>query len=385
MVRLSRWFGRRRALRRALIAAAVLAAAGSASAAEFRLGAGDRVVGAVGEYVARSGDNLADIARHFDIGYTEILTANPGVDPWSPGVGRRLTIPSVYILPDAPRRGIVINLAELRLYYFPPHGGTVETFPIGIGVIGATTPLGTTTVVRKEPNPTWVPPASIRAEKPDLPPAIGPGPDNPLGAFALRLGWTNYLVHGTNKPDGVGRSVSHGCIRMYPEDIERLFGAAAVGTPVRTVSQPAAAAWIGAALYVAAHPDKDQSEEIDTERPMTPRPVDGLRETVAKVAGDAAGAVDWRAVDEAGLRRSGLPVPVATRSADSVAQVTPPGALPAGGAAPFSENAREVQQEALAEPDSSAAGGEDEGSQRFLTRRRPGFAPAPPAWLRQPR
>ncbi len=313
---------------RALAAAVVLLATPvvkPAAAAEFALAPDDQVVGNLTTYVTQSGDNLADIARHFDIGYTEMLASNPGVDPWSPGVGRQLTIPSLYILPTAPRRGIVINLGERRIYYFPPRGGTVQTYPIGIGAIGFDTPLSTTTVVRKEPNPVWIPPPSIRAEQPDLPTSIGPGPDDPLGAFALRLGWPNYLIHGTNKPDGVGRNVSHGCVHLYPEDIEKLFGEVAVGTPVRVVNQPAAAAWIAIGLYVEVHPSKDQADQIDTEQPMTPAAVDGLHELVSAVAGNAASAVDWNAVDQAAQQRTAIPVEIAQRPpVGDVSSQTPP-------------------------------------------------------------
>lgn len=305
------------------ILAATLLAAAPAGAAEFPLAPGDKVVGTLADYTAQPGDNLADIARHFDVGYTEMMAANPGIDPWSPA-GRQLTIPSLYILPDAPRVGIVLNLAERRLYYFPPGGKSVQTYPIGIGAIGFTTPLSTTRVVRKEPNPTWVPPPSIHAENPDLPAAIGPGPDNPLGAFALRLGWPNYLLHGTNKPDGVGRNVSHGCIHLYPEDIERLFKAVAVGTPVRAIEQPAAAAWMAIGLYVEAHPSKEQADQIDTEQPVTPEEAAGLREAVAASAGENAGAVDWNAVDQAGLQRTGLPVEVAQRAPTGYEAAQPP-------------------------------------------------------------
>ena len=298
-----------RALGLALAAAAL--AVPAAVGAEYPFARGDAVIGILADYIPRPGDALADIARRFDVGYTEMVAANPGVDAWSPA--QPLVVPSLYILPDAPRQGIVINLAARRLFYFPPRGDRVQTYPIGIGVIGATTPLGVSRVVRKEPNPTWVPPASIRAERPELPAAIGPGPDNPLGAFALRLGWPNYLIHGTNKPDGVGRNVSHGCIRLYPEDVEHLFASVPVGTPVRVVSQPAAAAWIGIGLYVVVHPDKAQADEIDTERPMTPRPLEGLREIVEAAAGAYADSIDWAAVDRAGLERAGLPVEVARR------------------------------------------------------------------------
>ena len=298
----------------------------------------DKVVGNLQEYVLQPGDLLADLARKFDVGYTEMLAANPGVDPWVPPVGRKITIPTLYILPDAPRRGIVINLGARRLYYFP-RNGEMQTYPIGIGAIGFDTPHSATRVVRKEDGPTWVPPPSIRAEQPDLPIAIGPGPDNPLGAYALRLGWKNYLIHGTNKPDGVGRNVSHGCIHLYPEDIEKLFNSVELGTPVRVVDQPAAAAWIAIGLYVEAHPSKDQADAIDTEQAVTPEPLAALRDQVAAVAGDYAQAVDWNAVDQAAYRRNGLPVEVAMRPPDAplAAASTPPAiahAVPAGYEAP---------------------------------------------------
>jgi L,D-transpeptidase ErfK/SrfK len=319
MVSASRRFGRQFALGCGLAAAVALLAA-PATAAEFALAPDERVVGNLTDYVTQAGDNLADIARHFDIGYTEMLAANPGVEPWSPQAGRTLTIPALYVLPDAPRQGIVINLAERRLYYFPPGGHTVQTYPIGIGAIGFTTPLSTTRVVRKEPNPVWIPPPSIHEENPDVPDRVGPGPDNPLGAFALRLGWTNYLIHGTNKPDGVGRNVSHGCIHLYPEDIEKLFNAAAVGTPVRAIEQPAAAAWIAIGLYVEVHPSKDQADQIDMEQPVTPVADDTVRQIVQAAAGDYAQTVDWGAVDQAGLQRTGLPVEIARRPPPDIAQ-----------------------------------------------------------------
>jgi len=124
--------------------------------------------------------------------------------------------------------------------------------------------------VLKEDGPIWRPPPSIRAERPELPAAIYPGPDNPLGKYALRLGWTNYLIHDTNKPDSVGRNVSHGCLHLYPEDIDRLFHEVPVGTVVRSVNQPVKAGWIDNRLYVEVHPSKEQADEIDYNQPMTP-------------------------------------------------------------------------------------------------------------------
>jgi L,D-transpeptidase ErfK/SrfK len=301
------------------VAGFVIALAAPAIAAEFPLGHGQTGVGAVGAYEAQTSDNLLDLARHYDLGYVDFIAANPGVDPWSPGAGQRIVIPNLYILPDAPRVGIVINLAERRLFYFPPGGKTVETYPVGIGVEDGATPLGVTKVVVKELGPVWIPPPSIRAERPELPISIGPGPDDPLGDYALRLGWNNFLIHGTNKPDSVGRNVSHGCMHVYPEDIERLFGEVAVGTPVRVVSQAVEAAWIDGRLYVEVHPSKDQADQIDYSQPVTPAIPPELVNRVTAVAGERAGEVDWDAVNRAGLAASGLPVPV-TGGADSSEQ-----------------------------------------------------------------
>ena len=340
--------------RRWRIAALLVGALASlpAGAAEYALAPGQQVVGEPAGYAIRQGDVLPEIARRFDVGYTALAAANPGVDPWLPQPGRQLTIPSSYVLPEGPHQGIVINLAQWRLFYFPPGGGRVETYPLGLGVIGVSTPHGVTRVVRKEPNPTWYPPASIRAERPELPRVVPPGPDNPLGAYALHLGWPSYLIHGTNKPDGVGRNVSHGCIRLLPEDIERLFGEVAVGTPVRVIDQPVAAGWNGDALYVEVYPSKAQTEQIDTERPVSPDPAHGVRAIVTAAAGSYAGAVDWAAVDEAARQRTGMPVLVAQKSGPMAAQ--PPAGYGAGQPARFA-------REPATEPD-----------------------PPPPAWVTAP-
>jgi len=270
-------------------------------------------VGAVGVYVTRKDDTLLDVARRFDLGFTQLMTANPGIDPWQPGVGRRITLPGLYLLPDGPRRGIVINLAQNRLYYFPPGGGTVETYPIGVGVQGRSTPIGTTHVVAKRTHPRWVVPASIRREKPELPAVVPPGPDNPLGDYAFQLGWPSYLIHGTNKPDGIGRNVSHGCIQLYPEDVERLFGEVAIGTPVRVVNDGAQTAWINGDLYLAIFPTKEQEEQIDVDEKMTPILSPHLKQRVAAAAGDRAADIDWETVERAERDRSGVPVRITVK------------------------------------------------------------------------
>lgn len=208
--------------------------------------AGDNMVGAIQSVTARHEDTLSDIARQYDLGYDQITAANPGVDPWLPGEGTRIVLPTEYVLPDAPRQGMVINLAAMRLFYYPPiqagQPPEVITYPIGVGREGWGTPLGKTRITVKVANPSWTPPESIRkehAENGDPLPAVVPaGPDNPLGQFALRLALPGYLIHGTNKPWGVGMRVSHGCIRLYPEDIAALFAKVPAGTPVLIVNQP---------------------------------------------------------------------------------------------------------------------------------------------------
>jgi len=171
----------------------------------------------------------------------------------------------------------------------------------------------------KKTNPAWYPPASIRAERPELPGVVPAGPDNPLGAYALHLGWASYLIHGTNKPDGVGRNVSHGCIRLYPEDIERVFNVVGVGTPVRAVDEPATAAWGPDGLYVQVYPSKSQVEEISIDRRPTPEPAQGVEAVVRRAADHYAETVDWNAVAQAARQRTGMPVRVAPRPPASVA------------------------------------------------------------------
>ncbi|MDC9725244.1 MAG: L,D-transpeptidase family protein [Gammaproteobacteria bacterium] len=236
-----------------------------------------RIVGHNLIVLSHEEDTLLDIARRFDIGYNEIVTANPELDPWLPGAGQRVLVPNRFILPDAPHKGIVINLAEMRLYYYPiKKKGQLQqviTHPIGVGREGWTTPLGKTRIIQKKKDPTWTPPASILAEhleKGDpLPRVVPAGPDNPLGAYAMRLAMPGYLLHGTNRPFGVGMRVSHGCIRLFPEDIEHLFGIVSVNTPVEILYQPYKAALDGEVLYIEAHETQDDIDVRDGNN-MTP-------------------------------------------------------------------------------------------------------------------
>jgi L,D-transpeptidase ErfK/SrfK len=229
----------------------------------------DDVIGSIAVTRATAEDTLPDIARRFDLGYEEVVRANPGVDPWLPGEGTQIVLATQFVLPDAPREGIVINLASMRLYYFPPRENeaatqTVITHPIGIGRVGWSTPEGRTRVTAKTRDPWWYPPASVRKEHASngdpLPARVPPGVDNPLGAHVLTLGWPSYLIHGTNKPFGVGMRVSHGCIRLYPEDIAELFPDLPVGTPVTVVNQPLLYGWRGDSLYVQAYPILDDDD-----------------------------------------------------------------------------------------------------------------------------
>ncbi len=291
-------------LRHGLAAFILLAAADAASARPQQ-----DLIGIPTIYVTRESDTLLDIARAYDLGYVETRAANPGIDPWLPGAGKVLTLPTQIVLPDAPRRGIVMNLAELRLYYFPPAGEPLS-FPIGIGREGWETPVGHTRIVRKSVHPVWVPTASEHEENPDLPAMVGPGPNNPMGDYALYLGWRGYAIHGTNRPYSVGRRGSHGCIRLYPEDIEVLFHAVAPGTPVTVIDQPAKVGWSAGELYLEVHPTQADADAL--EKKGVPRSSSAIDadELVLKAAGLDAGRLDWYTIHLAETRRSGVPVQV---------------------------------------------------------------------------
>jgi L,D-transpeptidase ErfK/SrfK len=270
--------------------------------------AGD-LIGTARVHVVAPGETLLEIARHYDLGFVELRAANPGVDPWIPPRGLELALPTVQVLPEAPRRGIVINLAEQRLYHFPAVGAIV-TYPIGTGRQGWMTPLGQTRVVDKRANPVWVPPASIRAERPDLPAAVPPGPANPLGRYALDLGWEGFVIHGTNRPYGVGRRVSHGCIRLYPEDIEALFNRVAVGTPVTVIDQPVKIGRSDGELYLEVHPTQTQADEIEACGRFTPERVARLERRILDAAGADTPRLDWALIEQITRERRGIPVRV---------------------------------------------------------------------------
>lgn len=296
-----------------LCALAWLAPIGATPAQTFPLPPdGGDVVGEIQTVVASEDDTLSDIARRFQVGYEEIVLANPDVDPWLPRADTVVTVPTQYILPAAPRVGIVLNVSEMRLYYYPPATTgarpTVVTHPVSVGDMAWSTPLGLTQVAAKVARPTWYPPKSIRAEHAvdgdPLPAAVPPGPDNPLGDYALRLGFDGYLIHGTNKPDGIGMRVTHGCVRLYPEDIEALFRSVSVGTPVRIVDQPYKAGWRDGMLLLESHPPFADSKKVSANN-MTP-----VVQAVINATEKKSVPIDWpRALDAASETR-GIPEPI---------------------------------------------------------------------------
>lgn len=227
--------------------------------------AGDSLVGSSpydAKYInAKYEDTLIDIAVEHHLGQDEIVLANPMVDRWLPGAGTPVRIPTSFILPNAPRQGIVVNLPEMRIYYFPGDDRVV-TYAIGIGRVDWKTPLGRTQIAGKMENPSWTPPPSIVAEHladgDVLKPYYPPGPDNPLGLFAFRLGIPGYLIHSTQKTNGIGMRVSHGCMRMYPADIEKFFPTVKAGTTVNIVNQPVKVGWHHDTLYIQVYPEMEE-------------------------------------------------------------------------------------------------------------------------------
>ncbi len=318
---------------RQLIFAATVATVGipSAVVAAHDLGADGDLIGKSLAITTNEEDTLVGIARRHDLGFVELLAANPGIDPWLPGPDTTILLPTARLLPDAPRRGIVINLAELRLYYFPASRESVVTFPVGTGKAGSETPLGKTYIVRKRERPWWVPPPSIRAEQPQLPAVVPPGPENPLGAFALDLGWPGYIIHGTNNALGVGRRVSHGCIRLYPEDIARLFARVRVGAPVAVVDQDVKLGWFEDELYLEVHPTQLQADELEAGGRFDARPIPDLDARARIAAGPEADRIDWQIVRTAASQRRGIPVRITRPARRRPGSVKTPGERPSAG------------------------------------------------------
>lgn len=264
-------------------------------------------------YQASYDDTLLELARRFKLGYVEMVAANPGTDPWVPGEGTDVILPTIHLMPnlnDAEPEGIIINLADMRLYYFHKPGDAPRSFPIGIGRDGLGTPTGVTSVVRKREDPSWHPTDRMRTEDPELPEVVPAGPDNPLGTRAMYLGWPQYLIHGTNKPWGVGRRVSSGCVRMYPEDVETLFEMVDIGTRVTVIDQPIKFGWIGSELYMEAHPTQKQSDQLEAQGQFDRRLEGSVVDQVLAVAGSDRGRLDWSGIRRATVERRGYPVRV---------------------------------------------------------------------------
>lgn len=279
-----------------------------AQAATFKRN-GD-LIGEVTTYKVKKEDNLYEVARQHDLGIVELLAANPGVDVWTPKKDTLLTLTTSHVLPKI-HNGIVINLSELRLFYFVDEN-TIMTFPIGIGSEGWSTPTGTTKITLKRKDPTWTPPDSIREENPELPDIIPPGPDNPLGAYALNLGLPRFAIHGTNRPYGVGKRSSHGCIRLYPEDIEILFNAVSTGTQVTIVDTPYKIGWQGDTMFLEVTQTQKQSDTIAAYRVPARISMPDIHNTIRQTAGDNA-VIDWFIVDHAINEHSGIPVAIGER------------------------------------------------------------------------
>ncbi|MDF9391357.1 hypothetical protein ELQ36_02330 [Methylococcus capsulatus] len=300
---------------------------------------GSDLVGQIKYVAARQEDTLIDIAREYSVGQDEIVMANPKVDRWLPGAGTQVTVPRQFILPNAPRNGIVVNIPEMRLYFYPSAGKgakptKVVTYPISIGRMDWRSPLGMTKVVAKVKDPVWRPPASIKAEHAKngeiLPDVVPAGPNNPLGQFAMRLGVPGYLIHGTDqdKSYGIGMRVTHGCIRMYPEDVARLFPEVAVGTPVNLVNQPVKLGWQGDTLYI------EVSESLDEDRLSSADLMAKAVNLIQKEAATHSVTIDEAALKKAVEEPTGIPTVISLSAAAPLEAAAP--YLPPGEAAPES-------------------------------------------------
>ncbi len=271
-------------------------------------------VGKMEMYRAKYEDTLVHLARKHGLGFVEMRAANPKLDPWIPGAGSRVVLPTQSLLPDAPRSGIVINLPEMKLYLFQTPGAAPLVYSISPGREGLNTPLGATTIVSKKEDPSWTPTDRMLKEDPTLKPFYPPGPDNPLGTHALYLGFPQIRIHGTNKPYAIGRRASSGCIRMYPEAIRDIYPRVPVGTKVTVVDQPVKVGWIDNKMYVEVSPTQEQSLRIESDGVLNSYEIttEDMRR-ITKKAGTLADLIDWEAVRKAVREHRGYPVAVLDR------------------------------------------------------------------------
>lgn len=286
---------------------------------EFAVARGNDVIGRLATVRIEKGDTLPDLARHFGLGFTAIAATNPGVDVWVPEVGKRVILPLSFILPDAPRRGIVINVAAMRVFRYKSGSNSLSalTFPVGIGSEDRPTPMGKMSVKRKEMWPTWhVPRSILRAhhEKGDpLPAVVLPGPQNPLGESALYLSKSEYLIHGTNKPASIGLAATHGCIRLYPEDIMRLYDDTPVHTPVLIVNQPYLIGQRDGVLYLEVHKPLEGADDPELQR---------VFERLRGIERQTGQPLDWNEIEEVSIEARGIPVPISRLTPGSTSQAS---------------------------------------------------------------
>jgi len=274
---------------------------------DFSVVKGDDVVGRLAVLKLEKGDTLLDIARHFSLGVNAISAANPGVDVWVPEAGQRILLPLSFILPDAPRKGIVINLAAMRLFQFKGDSQSlaVSTYPLGVGTVERPSPIGQMYVARKATRPTWHVPASIvedhRKKGDPLPPKVLPGPENPLGEYALYLSKPSYLIHGTNKPASIGLRATNGCIRLYPEDIKKLYESTPVKTPVCIVNQPCLLGRFNGLVYMEVHAPPEELDTVEFDKIYT---------KLRNIEKESGRTLDWSKVKKVLAEARGIPVPI---------------------------------------------------------------------------
>lgn len=334
-----------------LTVSASLMYAGWLQAATYDITPDTKIVGEIFTAKVQYNDTFDELSRRYDIGYYELVDANPHVDPWEPREGDTITIPSQFILPPGPRQGIVVNLAELRLYFYAPDGKSVSTFPIGIGSEVWPTPVTTGTVLQKKEHPSWYVPDSIMKEHTErgdyLPRVVGPGPENPLGDYALKLSIPGYLIHGTNMKTGIGRRITHGCMRMFPSDIKELFSMVSVGTPVRIIHVPMKEAWVDNTLYVEMHPALPEYEAPNVDL------VGELMNAMYHEGPNGNFEVDWSKIRAMAKNANGIPTPVGGLADNSEPEPKP---------APIYETDFRHVKEAAAQAQAAARYGSDNDS-----------------------
>lgn len=294
---------------------------GWVTAQVFHLKGNESVIGELKSVQAGLNDTLLDVGRKNGFGYQDLKLLNPDIDTWMPGEGQEIRLPGMFVIPNVPREGLVLNVPEMRLYYFPKElrdgQQQVITYPLGVGREGWATPYIRTSIVQKKENPSWFPPESIRKEHEEkgdpLPKIVKPGPENPLGAFAMRLGAREYLIHGTNKPWGVGMRVSHGCIRLYPEDIADLYGRVDIGTPVNIINQPYKVGELDGTIYLEVHPHLDEDNIHYRQNSLTE-----VVKYVIQTTDENRYEIDWDLVKTVVSESRGVPVAIGYHHAPEI-------------------------------------------------------------------